>query len=248
MLTHPLRLGVNIDHVATLRQVRRANYPDPLLAALVAEQSGADSITLHLREDRRHIQDHDVERMRASLQTRMNLEMAATDGMIEIARRVRPQDVCLVPERREEVTTEGGLDVAGQVARLQECCAALRAAGSRVSLFIDPDPRQIEAAFEAGAPVVELHTGAYAESSGERQALELMRLVEAARFGSRIGLAVHAGHGLHYHNVQPVAAIAEIVELNIGHAIVARAVIDGLATAVREMKSLLTAARHGLAT
>jgi pyridoxine 5-phosphate synthase len=248
MLTHPLRLGVNIDHVATLRQVRRASYPDPLLAALVAEQAGADSITLHLREDRRHIQDHDVERMRASLQTRMNLEMAATDAMIEIARRVRPQDACLVPERREEVTTEGGLDVAGQVARLKECCAALREAGSRVSLFIDPEPKQLEAAFEAGAPVVELHTGAYADSSGERQALELMRLVEAARFGSRIGLTVHAGHGLHYHNVQPVAAIAEIVELNIGHAIVARAVIDGLAAAVREMKSLMTAARHGLAT
>ena len=248
MLTHPLRLGVNIDHVATLRQVRRASYPDPLLAALVAEQAGADSITLHLREDRRHIQDHDVERMRASLQTRMNLEMAATDAMIEIARRVRPQDACLVPERREEVTTEGGLDVAGQVARLRECCAALREAGSRVSLFIDPEPRQLEAAFDAGAPVVELHTGAYADSSGERQALELMRLVEAARFGSRIGLTVHAGHGLHYHNVQPVAAIAEIVELNIGHAIVARAVIDGLAAAVREMKALMTAARHGLAT
>jgi pyridoxine 5-phosphate synthase len=219
-----------------------------LLAALVAEQAGADSITLHLREDRRHIQDHDVERLRASLQTRMNLEMAATDAMIEIARRVRPQDACLVPERREEVTTEGGLDVAGQVARLRECCTALREAGSRVSLFIDPEPQQLEAACAAGAPVVELHTGAYADSSGERQALELMRLVEAARFGSRIGLTVHAGHGLHYHNVQPVAAIAEIVELNIGHAIVARAVIDGLAAAVREMKSLMTAARHGLAT
>jgi len=248
VLTHPLRLGVNIDHVATLRQVRRASYPDPLLAALVAEQAGADSITLHLREDRRHIQDHDVERLRVSLQTRMNLEMAATDAMIEIARRVRPQDACLVPERREEVTTEGGLDVAGQVARLRECCTALREAGSRVSLFIDPEPKQLEAACAAGAPVVELHTGAYADSSGERQALELMRLVEAARFGSRIGLTVHAGHGLHYHNVQPVAAIAEIVELNIGHAIVARAVVDGLAAAVREMKSLMTAARHGLAT
>jgi len=248
VLTHPLRLGVNIDHVATLRQVRRASYPHPLLAALVAEQSGADSITLHLREDRRHIQDHDVERLRVSLQTRMNLEMAATDAMIAIARRVRPQDVCLVPERREEVTTEGGLDVASQVVRLRECCAALSDAGSRVSLFIDPEPAQLEAAFEAGAPVVELHTGAYADSTGERRALELMRLVDAARFGSRIGLTVHAGHGLHYHNVQPVAAIAEIVELNIGHALVARAVIDGLAAAVREMKSLMTAARHGLAT
>jgi pyridoxine 5-phosphate synthase len=248
VLTHPLRLGVNIDHVATLRQVRHSSYPDPLLAALIAEQSGADSITLHLREDRRHIQDHDVERMRQALQTRMNLEMAATDAMIAIARRVRPQDCCLVPERREELTTEGGLDVAAQLGRLREACTALREAGSRVSLFVDPEPAQIEAAFEAGAPVVELHTGGYAEAAGERQALELSRLLEAARFGSRIGLTVHAGHGLHYHNVQPVAAIAEIVELNIGHAIVARAVVDGMAAAVRGMKDLMTAARHGLAT
>jgi pyridoxine 5-phosphate synthase len=246
MLTHPLRLGVNIDHVATLRQVRRTTYPDPLLAALVAEQSGADSITLHLREDRRHIQDHDVERMRAALQTRMNLEMAATDAMLAFARRVRPQDCCLVPERREELTTEGGLDVAGQVPRLKQACEALREAGSRVSLFVDPDSRQLEAALEAGAPVVELHTGAYAEATGERQAIELARLAEAARYGSRIGLTVHGGHGLHYHNVQPVAAIPEIVELNIGHAIVARAVVDGIAAAVREMKALMTAARHGL--
>ncbi len=177
-LTHPIRLGVNIDHVATLRQARRAPYPDPLHAALVAEQAGADSITLHLREDRRHIQDHDVERMRAALQTRMNLEMAATDAMIAIARRVRPQDVCLVPEKRAEVTTEGGLDVAGQLARLRDCCAALREAGIRVSLFIDPDPEQLEASLEVGAPVVELHTGAYADATGERQALELMRLVD----------------------------------------------------------------------
>jgi pyridoxine 5-phosphate synthase len=248
VLTHPLRLGVNIDHVATLREVRRASYPDPLLAALVAEQSGADSITLHLREDRRHIQDHDVERMRAALQTRMNLEMAATDAMVAFARRLRPQDCCLVPERREELTTEGGLDVAGQVGRLREACTALRETGSRVSLFVDPEPAQLEASLEAGAPVVELHTGAYAESTGERQAMELARLLEAARYGSRIGLTVHAGHGLHYHNVQPVAAIAEIVELNIGHAIVARAVIDGIATAVREMKALMNAARSGLAT
>jgi pyridoxine 5-phosphate synthase len=243
VLTHSLRLGVNIDHVATLRQVRRATYPDPLLAALLAEQSGADSITLHLREDRRHIQDHDVERMRAALQTRMNLEMAATDAMIAIARRVRPQDCCLVPERREELTTEGGLDVAGQVPRLQQACAALREVGSRVSLFVDPEPRQLEAALEAGAPVVELHTGAYADATGERQALELARILEAARYGSRIGLTVHAGHGLHYHNVQPVAAIPEIVELNIGHAIVARAIVDGIAAAVREMKALMNSAR-----
>ncbi|NJD31869.1 MAG: pyridoxine 5'-phosphate synthase [Gammaproteobacteria bacterium] len=247
MLTHPLHLGVNIDHVATLRQVRRATFPDPLYAALVAEQSGADSITLHLREDRRHIQDHDVTRMRATLQTRMNLEMAATDAMIAIARNVRPQDCCLVPERREELTTEGGLEVAGQVSRMRDCCTALRECGIRVSLFVDPDPAQLEAAFEAGAPVVELHTGAYADSTGERQARELMRLVEAAQFGSRIGLTIHAGHGLHYHNVQPVASIPEIVELNIGHSIVARAVIDGMGAAVREMKSLMDAARRGLA-
>jgi pyridoxine 5-phosphate synthase len=247
VLTHPLRLGVNIDHVATLRQVRRASYPDPLHAALVAEQAGADSITLHLREDRRHIQDHDVTRLRASLQTRMNLEMAATDAMIDIARAVRPQDCCLVPERREELTTEGGLDVAGQPARLRDCCTALREAGIRVSLFVDPEPTQLQASLEAGAPVVELHTGAYAESTGERQAVELMRLVEAARFGSRIGLTIHAGHGLHYHNVQPIASIPEIVELNIGHAIVARAVIDGIGPAVREMKALMHDARRGLA-
>jgi pyridoxine 5-phosphate synthase len=247
-LTHPIRLGVNIDHVATLRQARRAPYPDPLHAALVAEHAGADSITLHLREDRRHIQDHDVHRMRATLQTRMNLEMAATGEMIALARDVRPQDVCLVPEKRTEVTTEGGLDVAGQRERLAECCAALRDAGCRVSLFIDPDAEQIEAARAIGAPVVELHTGAYAEAGGEHQAKELMRLVHGARLGSQLGLTVHAGHGLHYHNVQPVAAIPEIVELNIGHAIVARAVFDGLAAAVREMRRLMVEARRGLPT
>jgi pyridoxine 5-phosphate synthase len=232
--------------VATLRQVRRASYPDPLFAALLAEQAGADSITLHLREDRRHIQDHDVTRMRESLQTRMNLEMAATEAMLRFAREVRPQDCCLVPERREELTTEGGLDVAGQVERFKDCCTGLDDAGIRVSLFIDPEPEQLEAALEVGAPVVELHTGAYAEATGERQAMELMRLTEAARFGSRIGLTVHAGHGLHYHNVQPVAAIPEIVELNIGHAIVARSVMDGMGPAVREMKTLMDAARRGL--
>ncbi|MGI9246270.1 MAG: pyridoxine 5'-phosphate synthase [Steroidobacteraceae bacterium] len=245
-LTHPIKLGVNIDHVATLRQARRSSYPDPLFAALVAEQSGADSITLHLREDRRHIQDHDVHRMRAALQTRMNLEMGATDEMIRIAQQVRPQDVCLVPEKRTELTTEGGLDVRGQLARMRDCCAALRGAGIRVSLFIDPEPAQLDAALEAGAPVVELHTGAYADADGERQALELARLAAAARHGSQIGLVVNAGHGLHYHNVQPEAAIPEVVELNIGHAIVARAVMDGMAGAVREMRRLMVEARHGL--
>ena len=245
-LTHPIRLGVNIDHVATLRQARRAAYPDPLYAALLAEQSGADSITLHLREDRRHIQDHDVHRMRAALQTRMNLEMGATDEMIALARQVRPQDVCLVPEKRAELTTEGGLDVRSQVPRLRDCCVALREAGIRVSLFVDPDADQLEASLEVGAPVVELHTGAYADAQGERQAMELARLAEGARHGARIGLVINAGHGLHYHNVQPVAAIPQVVELNIGHAIVARAVFDGMAAAVREMRRLLVEARHGL--
>jgi pyridoxine 5-phosphate synthase len=241
----PVRLGVNIDHVATLRQVRRASYPDPLLAALIAEQAGADSITLHLREDRRHIQDHDVHRIRAALQTRMNLEMAATEAMIAVAREIAPQDVCLVPERREEVTTEGGLDVEGQVASLRDCCLRLTAAGSRVSLFIDPDPVQLEAAVAAYAPVVELHTGAYAEATGAQKARELTRIVEAARIGTSLGLTVHAGHGLHYHNVLPIAAIENIVELNIGHSIVARALVDGMATAVRDMKALLAEGRRG---
>jgi pyridoxine 5-phosphate synthase len=184
--------------------------------------------------------------MRAALQTRMNLEMGATDEMIAIARQVRPQDVCLVPEKRAELTTEGGLDVASQRARMRDCCAALREAGIRVSLFIDPDAGQLEAALDVGAPVVELHTGAYAEASGEQQARELARLAAAARHGSQLGLVINAGHGLHYHNVQPVAAIPEVVELNIGHSIVARAVIDGLANAVREMRRLMVEARHGL--
>lgn len=236
-------LGINIDHVATLRQVRGTSYPDPLHAALIAEQAGADSITLHLREDRRHIQDRDVEIMRGALQTRMNLEMAVTDEMLEIAERIRPQDVCLVPERREELTTEGGLDVAGQLQRVTQACKRLEAAGIRVSLFIDPDPRQLEASREAGAPVVELHTGAYAEAHGAEQAKALARIVEAARIGNGLGLRIHAGHGLHYHNVTAVAAIAEIVELNIGHAIIARAVFAGLPDAVREMKRLMQAAR-----
>jgi len=238
-----IALGVNIDHVATLRQVRLASYPDPLHAALLAEKSGADSITLHLREDRRHIQDRDVTIMRAALQTRMNLEMAVTDEMILIAKRVQPQDCCLVPEKRAEVTTEGGLDVRGQAARIGAACAELAAAGIRVSLFIDPDPDQIEASRRVGAPVTELHTGAYAEASGEARAKEFERLRAGARLAASLGLTVNAGHGLHYHNVAPIAAIEEIVELNIGHAIVARAVFDGLAKAVRDMKNLMLAAR-----
>jgi pyridoxine 5-phosphate synthase len=236
-------LGVNIDHVATLRQARRGRYPDPLPAALLAEQSGADSITLHLREDRRHIQDRDVTLLREALQTRMNLEMAVTDEMIRIARQVLPQDCCLVPESRQEITTEGGLDVTGQLARVTDACQSLGAAGIRVSLFIDPDPAQIEAAQRAGAPVIELHTGAYAAAAGAAQAREFERLRAAARLASHMGLSVNAGHGLDYHNVEPIAAIGEIVELNIGHAIIGRAVFDGLARAVRDMKDLMRSAR-----
>jgi len=238
-----IALGVNIDHVATLRQARRADYPDPVHAALVAEQSGADSITLHLREDRRHIQDRDVTLLRQLLKTRMNLEMAVTEEMIGIACRERPQDCCLVPESREAVTTEGGLDVGGQLRRIGEACTALAACAIRVSLFIDPDAHQVEAARRAGAPVIELHTGTYANASGQARALELQRVHSAAKLAASLGLTVNAGHGLTYHNVEPIAAIPEIVELNIGHAIVARAVFDGLAKAVRDMKELMRRAR-----
>jgi pyridoxine 5-phosphate synthase len=239
-----LLLGVNIDHVATLRQARRGRYPDPLQAALLAEQSGADSITLHLREDRRHIQERDVAVLREALQTRMNLEMAVTDEMIRIAQRLVPHDCCLVPESRQEITTEGGLDVAGQAARVGDACRALGAAGIRVSLFIDPDAAQIEASQRAGAPVIELHTGAYAEARGGARAREFERLRAAAALAANLGLTVNAGHGLDYHNVEPIAAIGELVELNIGHAIVSRAVFDGLARAVRDMKDLMRAARR----
>ena len=238
-----IALGVNIDHVATLRQARRARYPDPLYAALLAEEAGADSITLHLREDRRHIQDRDVTVMREALQTRMNLEMAVTEEMVRIAQKVLPQDCCLVPESRQEVTTEGGLDVVGLGTRVGDAVRELGASGIRVSLFIDPDPVQIEAAQRAGAPVIELHTGAYAESTGGARSREFERMLSAAKFAERLGLIVNAGHGLNYHNVEPIAAIPEIVELNIGHAIVARAVVDGLAKAVRDMKELMRAAR-----
>jgi pyridoxine 5-phosphate synthase len=238
-----IALGVNIDHVATLRQARRIDYPDPVHAALLAEQSGADSITLHLREDRRHIQDRDVTLLRRLLQTRMNLEMAVTAEMIRIAGEVQPQDCCLVPESRAEVTTEGGLDVRVQEARIGDACQALAAAGIRVSLFIDPDTAQIEAARRVGAPVIELHTGTYANAAGAARAHELERVRSAAALGASLGLVVNAGHGLNYHNVEPIAAIREIVELNIGHAIIARAVFDGLPKAVREMKDLMRAAR-----
>jgi pyridoxine 5-phosphate synthase len=243
-----IALGVNIDHVATLRQARRARYPDPLSAALMAEEAGADSITLHLREDRRHIQDRDVLVMREALQTRMNLEMAVTEEMLRMAQQVRPQDVCLVPESRQEVTTEGGLNVAGQSARIADAVAALAGAGIRVSLFIDPEAAQIDASRRAGAPVIELHTGAYAEAEGAARAREFERLRSAAQHAASLGLTVNAGHGLNYHNVEPIAAIAEIIELNIGHAIVARALFDGLAKAVRDMKQLMRAARAAAGT
>jgi pyridoxine 5-phosphate synthase len=243
MTMSSIALGVNIDHVATLRQARRGRFPDPVHAALAAETAGADSITLHLREDRRHIQDHDVRSLRGLLQTRMNLELAVTDEMLKIASELRPADCCLVPERRQEITTEGGLEVAAQLPRIREACAQLAQAGVRVALFIDPEPRQVEAAAQAGAPVIELHTGAYAEGAGARRAAELERLRAAARLGARLGLEVHAGHGLNYHNVQPVAAVREIVELNIGHALIGHALFVGIAEAVREMKALMAAAR-----
>jgi pyridoxine 5-phosphate synthase len=242
-MTGGIFLGVNIDHVATLRQARHGRYPDPVHAALAAEVAGADSITLHLREDRRHIQEQDVRALRHLLQTRMNLEMAVTDEMLSFAAEVRPADCCLVPERRAELTTEGGLDVAGQLTRVREATARLSQAGVRVALFIDPEPRQIEAAARAGAPVVELHTGAYAEASGAAAATELERLRAGACLAAGLGLTAHAGHGLNYHNVRPVAAVRELVELNIGHAIIAQAVFVGLSAAVREMKALMREAR-----
>jgi pyridoxine 5-phosphate synthase len=244
---HDIALGVNIDHVATLRQQRHTRYPEPLQAALLAEQSGADNITLHLREDRRHIQERDVRQLRSMLSTRMNLEMAATDAMVALACEIAPADCCLVPERRAELTTEGGLDVVAGAAALAERCARLAARGVRVSLFIDPDAEQIVAAAASGAPVVELHTGTYADAAGAAQAQELARLAEAARLASSHGLIVHAGHGLHYHNVQPVAALTEIVELNIGHAIIARALFTGLSSAVADMKRLMLLARTAAA-
>lgn len=236
-------LGVNIDHVATVRQARGTDYPDPVEAALLAEKAGADSITLHLREDRRHIQDDDLERLKAVMQTHMNLEMAVTDEMLAIAAGIRPQDCCLVPENREELTTEGGLDVAGQLDKITGACGNLAANGIRVALFVDPEPRQLDAALASGAPVVELHTGAYADADAGAHEAELQRIVDAAAYGMQIGLTVHAGHGLHYENVKPVAEIPEIIELNIGHAIIARAIFEGFTAAVQDMKRLMTEAR-----
>ena len=235
------KLGLNIDHVATLRQARGARYPNVVRAALICEEAGADAITLHLREDRRHIQDRDVEVLRGMLQTRMNLECAVTDEMISNALRVKPHDLCLVPERREELTTEGGLDVLRYFDIIKSACERCADAGIRVSLFIDPDKTQIDAAQHSGAPVIELHTGRYADADSvpEREH-ELDRIRAAAAHAYALGLQVNAGHGLHYHNVQPIVAIPEIVELNIGHAIIAESLFIGLDAAVRKMKALLS--------
>ncbi|WP_298442413.1 pyridoxine 5'-phosphate synthase [uncultured Ferrimonas sp.] len=238
-------LGVNIDHIATLRQARGTNYPDPVHAAAVAEMAGADGITIHLREDRRHIIDRDVEVLAQTIKTRMNLEMAVTEEMLAIAERIKPAYVCLVPEKREELTTEGGLDVAGQQDKMEDACQRLKAAGIKVSLFIDACPTQIEAAVAVGAPYIEIHTGAYADASTEvQQQAELERIAKGAKLAASLGLVVNAGHGLHYHNVQPIAAIPEFYELNIGHSIIARAAIEGLAPAVQTMKQLMLDARR----
>ena len=243
-MTNRIELGINIDHVATVRQARRAPYPDPVHAALLAEQAGADNITLQLREDRRHIQDRDVHALRPLLQTRMNLEMGMTPEMLQIAVGVRPHDCCLVPEKRQEITTEGGLEVAGDLERVTAAVKKLAESGIRVALFIAPDLVQIEAAKRSGAPVIELHTGTYAEATGSAQARELERLATAAKRAANLGLEVHAGHGLTYNNVTPVAAIPEIVELNIGHCIIGRAIFVGLEKAVRDMTALMIGARR----
>jgi len=237
-------LGINIDHVATLRQARGTDYPDPVAAGLIAEEAGADSITVHLREDRRHIQERDVTELATRLRIRLNLEMAVTEEMLRIAREIRPPDCCLVPERREELTTEGGLDVCGDRARIAEACAVLAESGIRVSLFIDPAVEQVDAVIEAGAPAVELHTGTFADAADARtRASELERIRVAAMHGREAGLHVHAGHGLHYENVRSIATIPEIEELNIGHSVVSRSVFDGMANAVAEMRRLLDEVR-----
>ena len=242
--THSILLGINIDHVATIRQARGTRYPEPIQAALVAEQAGADAITLHLREDRRHIQDRDVRMLRDILQTRMNLEMAVTPEMLHIACEIQPADCCLVPERREELTTEGGLDVVGQHSKIRAACIQLAAAGVRVSLFVDADAAQIRAAADCQAPVIEIHTGHYANAhTAAAQQQELARISHAVELGASLGLQVNAGHGLDYHNVTAIAALPDIRELNIGHAIVAQAIFSGLHTAVATMKQTMQAAR-----
>jgi pyridoxine 5-phosphate synthase len=237
-------LGVNVDHVATLRQARHTRYPDPVEAVFAAELGGADGITVHLREDRRHIQERDVELIQAMLLTRLNLEMAVSEAMLTFAEKIRPIYCCLVPEKRQELTTEGGLDILAQEAQIKAACQRLSDAGIAVSLFIDPEPAQIEAAARCGAPVIEIHTGQYAEAKTlTTSTQELQRIMEAARFAAQAGLIVNAGHGLNYQNVQDIARIPEINELNIGHSIVARALFTGLENAVREMKRLMVEAR-----
>lgn len=239
-------LGINIDHIATLRQARGTSYPDPVHAAAVAEHAGADGITIHLREDRRHIIDRDVYLLAKTLKTRMNFECAVTEEMIAIALEIKPTYVCFVPEKRQEVTTEGGLDVAGQLEKITDAVSRLAAAGIKVSLFIDADKAQIDATVASGAPLIEIHTGCYADAKTDaEQAQELERIAEMAKYAHDKGLVVNAGHGLHYHNVKPIAAIPELYELNIGHAIIARAAIDGLAVAVKDMKRLMLEGRRG---
>jgi pyridoxine 5-phosphate synthase len=240
----PILLGVNIDHIATLRNARGTDYPSPVHAADIAERAGADGITIHLREDRRHIMDKDVYILKETLNSRMNLEMAVTDEMLAIAAKVLPEFCCLVPEKREELTTEGGLDVVGNLAKITNACTQLREQGTLASLFIDADIAQIEAAHQAGAPYIEIHTGQYADAKTELQAnQELSKLIEGIEYADRLGLKVNAGHGVHYHNVQPIAAIPQLVELNIGHAIIARAAFEGLGKAVADMRSLMLEAR-----
>lgn len=237
-------LGVNVDHIATLRQARGTNFPDPVYAASVAEHAGADGITVHLREDRRHIQDRDIEVLKQTLHTRMNLEMAVTKEMLAIACTVKPVFCCLVPEKREELTTEGGLDVVGQLEKITSAVSQLSAAGIQTSLFIDADKAQIDAAVLTKAPYIEIHTGHYADATTENeQQQELVRLIDGIKYAHSLGLKVNAGHGLNYFNVKPIAAIEEIIELNIGHAIIARAAIDGLDKAIRDMKRLMLEAR-----
>ncbi|MCF7987894.1 MAG: pyridoxine 5'-phosphate synthase [Methylovulum sp.] len=240
----PILLGVNIDHIATLRQARGTPYPEPLQAALIAEQAGADGITAHLREDRRHIQDYDLYSLKDKIHTRLNMEMAVTEAMLDIAVKIRPYACCLVPEKREELTTEGGLDVITQLVRIKTACDKLAEAGIEVSLFIDPDPAQIDAAVAAGAPVIELHTGHYAEAkTAPSRAAELSRIQQAAYYAQSAGLQVNAGHGLNFYNVEAICAIPQIVELNIGHAIIAQALFSGLAQTVRDLKQLMRLAR-----
>lgn len=242
-MTGHLRLGVNIDHVATVRNARGVGYPDPVRAAIVAAEAGADGITAHLREDRRHITDDDIARLMDALTIPLNLEMAATDEMLAIALRHRPHAVCIVPEKREERTTEGGLDAAGQHNRLKRLVDLLGEAGCRVSLFVEPDPRQVDATLRLGVPVLELHVGRYAELAGEAQADELRRLSDAAALAAKNGIEVHAGHGLTLDNVAPIAAIPQLRELNIGHALIADAIFMGLGGAVQAMRAAMDAAR-----